>query len=313
MADQQTCAVHQNTPAAYRCDGCHRGLCDDCVQMSHRLILCPHCGEMAIPVATGQAVSTTEVRRHRAVARPYSLAEAFLYPLRGQGSGVFWSYVVLLAIFATLPLVIPFSGCILLLPELLIALMVPRLLFTIVRATAEGDNELPEWPEFDFWARLVDALAYALIILIAWIPTVALVSFSNCGGFGLLERMAGMPAPEGPSCWPPLILGFFLSMALWIPTLGAQAVYDSFWLLPRVDLHLRALLAAPAEAAVISVLLAGLLLLGYGVATAFNVIIPIIGVPIGTALGVYTTFTGSHLVGVYFRRHSEKLERLYLG
>ncbi len=311
MADQHTCSVHHDRPATYRCDGCGRTLCDDCVRMSHRLILCSQCGEMAIPLATGRITTSTQVRRTAAVARPYSLGEALLYPMRGQGSGVFWSYVVLLTIFSVLPLLIPFSGCILLIPELIIALLVPRLLFTIVRATAEGDDELPDWPEFDFWARIADALAYALIILIAWLPTVALVTFSDCAGLGLFT-LPGAAAPEGPSCWPPLILGFFLSVMLWIPTFGAPSVYDSFWLLPRVDLHVRALFAAPIEAAIIAVLLAGLLLLGYGVSFAFN-IIPGVGVAIGTALSVYATFTGAHLVGVYFRRHSRKLEELYLG
>lgn len=311
MAEPQNCAVHPDRVATYRCDGCHRALCDDCVQMSHRLILCKVCGEMAIPVATGRATSTTAVKRTRAMKGRYTLFEAFLYPVRGNGAWVFWTYVGLLTAFALLPGLFPLFGCLLVVPSLLVALMVPRLLFTIVRASADGDNELPEWPDFDFWERLVDALAYALIILIAWIPTLVLVSVSDCSGLGLLTAAAGAE-PQGPSCWGPLVLGFFLSAALWIPTFGAPSVYDSFWLLPRVDLHVRALLVAPAEAAIFALLLGGLLVVGFGLGTFFHVI-PFVGVAAGTAISVYATFTGAHLVGVYFRRHAEKLEKLYIG
>ena len=93
-----TCAVHHPRPAVYRCDGCARGLCEECVEHGHRLILCTHCGELAVPVATGRPVSTVEARRQRRVVRVYTLGEAFLYPFRGTGAWVFWTYVVLLVV-----------------------------------------------------------------------------------------------------------------------------------------------------------------------------------------------------------------------
>lgn len=311
MAEQHTCAVHHDRPATYRCDGCGKTLCGDCVQMSHRLILCSQCGELAIPLATGRVTTSTEARRKQAIERPYSLAQAFLYPVRGEGSGVFWSYVALMVIFAIPPLLIPLTGCLLLIPEILIALLIPRLLFTIVRETADGDDELPDWPEFDFWARLGDAMTFVAIIVVSCLPAWALFSLTDCAGFGLLT-IPGEPVPQGPSCWPPLIFGFFLSVLLWIPIFGAPSVFDSLWLLPRLDLHARALLVAPIEAGFISLLLASLLVLGYFLAFGFASI-PLIGGAVAVGLLVYTLFTGAHLVGVYFRRHNQRLERLYLG
>ena len=308
MPEPPTCVNHPDRVATYRCDGCHRTLCDDCVQMSHRLILCSVCGEMAIPLATGQATSTTAVRRTRAMEGPYSLLDALLYPLRGRGSGVFWSYVALLVIFSALGAV-PVIGCFILIPALIVALMVPRLLFTIVRATADGDNELPEWPEFDFWERLIDALAYVAIVFISWLPAVALIGGSHCTGPNIF--LASELAPELPSCWGPLFVSFFLSAALWIPTFGAPAVFDSFWLVPRVDLHVRALLVAPGEVALLALFMGGLTLAAYLLESAIH-IIPVVGAAAGTAISVYATFTGAHLVGVYFRRNAERLERLYV-
>ena len=307
MAEPQTCAVHPDRAATYRCDGCHRALCDDCVQMSHRLILCVVCGEMAIPLATGRATSSRAVRKTRAMEGPYSLLDALLYPLRGHGSGVFWGYVALLVIFSALGTV-PVIGCFIAVPILIVGLMVPRLLFTIVRATADGDNELPEWPELDFWERLVDALAFGVMWVISWLPAVALVFFSGCGA--RLVQEGGWGA-AGPSCWIPVVVGVLLSKALWIATFGAPAVFDSFWLLPRVDLHVRALFVAPGEAAVIALFLGGLSLLSFGLGRGFD-LVPVVGAVTGTALSVYTTFTGAHLVGLYFRRNAERLERLYL-
>lgn len=306
------CSVHPDRPASFRCDGCGQALCDACVKPGHRLILCALCGELAVPLEGGSASAAaaprtaTAYRRARARNAPYSLGEALLYPFRGKGSAVFWSYVGLLVFFAFLPVVLPVIGCIVLAPALFVAIMVPRLLFTIVRTTAEGDDELPEWPDWDFFARLADCLAMFVMTLIAMIPLFVLVYLSGCGNADALA------AGTAPSCWPALAGGFLFGVALWMPTLGATAVFESFWLLPRVDLHLRALLVAPAEALIMTLLLVGVL-----IASTFlryvTLSIPLVGVAASIAIGVYGLFTGAHLVGVYFRRHYDRLERLYVG
>jgi len=307
MTEPQTpCAVHPTRPAAFRCDGCQRTLCDDCIQMSHRLILCAHCGEMAVPIATGRPVSSTAHRKTRAQTAHYTLVDAFLYPFRGTGGGVFWSYLALLVVINVVSAFVPFAGCFLGVISLLILLLVPRLLFTIVRSTADGDNELPEWPELEVWERVVDALAYCVIIVLCVLPTVALVWVTGCS----LVTVDG--APGGPSCIPVLALGALVGLALWIPSFGAPAVYDSFWLIPRVDLHARALAVAPVEAGLLAGALAALVVVSYFLRFALGQL-PLVGSIAVTFLMVYTWFTGAHLVGVYFRRHADELERLYIG
>lgn len=306
-----TCAAHPTRPATHRCDGCGTLLCEaECVEPSHRLLLCRLCGELAVPLggpsgATGPA-TTSELRRGRARTAPYGLAQAFLYPFRGKGGGVFWVYFVLVSIFTVIPLYVPFSGCFLFIPSVVVGLLVPRLLFTVVRTTAEGENELPDWPDFDFWARLGDALAMAAIVVVAAVPGIALFVVSDCNVLSLLGEAAGR------SCWPPLIAALFLGVAIWIPTLGATSVFDSFWLLPRLDLHVRALLVNPAEALVMTVVLAILLVGSYFLRFAV-LIVPAVGAVLSVFIGIYATFTGAHLVGVYFRRHLDRLERLYVG
>jgi hypothetical protein len=36
----QTCVVHPETAATFRCDGCGRLLCSACVEQGHRLLFC---------------------------------------------------------------------------------------------------------------------------------------------------------------------------------------------------------------------------------------------------------------------------------
>lgn len=302
-----TCAVHTARPATYRCDGCRRLLCDGCIKPSHRLILCGVCGELALPVGGGPPKTSTALRRSGARATSYSLAAAFAYPFRGTGAGVFWVYFLLLAIFNVVPLFLPITGCFLWLPSMIVALLVPRLLFTIVRTSAEGETELPDWPEFELWARLGDALAMALIVVVAAVPGVILFTVSGCDVLTLVG------AGEGRSCWPPLVLSFLFGVALWIPTLGATSVFESFWLLPRLDLHARALFAAPVEALMMTVVLALLLAGSWALRFAAAIAIPGVGAVLAVFVSVYAAFTGAHLVGLYFRRHYDKLERLYVG
>jgi hypothetical protein len=286
-------------------------LCEECVKASHRLFLCGTCGEMAIPLVAPQGAraprTTTEARRVGARTAEYSLGEAFLYPFRGTGAMVFWVYFVLLVIFDVLPAFIPGFGCAVWLPSIIVGLLVPRLLFTIVRTTAEGENELPDWPEFDFWERLADAFWMAVILVVVALPGIVILELSGC------DMLTLVGVGDGRSCWPPLILAFFVGMALWIPTLGAYSVFDSFWLIPRIDLHLRAHLTAVVEGLTITFLLAGLFLVSWSLRFAFSFAVPYVGLVLAVFIGIYTFFTGAHLVGVFFRRHFDALERLYIG
>jgi hypothetical protein len=302
-----TCAVHATRAASYRCDGCHRLLCESCIKPSHRLILCGVCGEMAVPLAGGAPRTSTQLRRTGARTASYSLVDAFAYPFRGTGAGVFWVYFGLLAIFNVVPIFFPLAGCFLWIPSIVVALLVPRLLFTIVRTSAEGENELPDWPDFDVWARLADALGMLLIVVVAAIPGVAVFWVSGC------DVLTFFGGGEGRSCWPPLVLAFLFGVAIWIPTLGATSVFESFWLLPRIDLHLRALLAAPAEALLMTIVLAVLLVGSWALRFFAAAAIPGVGTVLAVFVGVYAGFMGAHLVGVYFRRHYDRLETLYVG
>lgn len=147
----------------------------------------------------------------------------------------------------------------------------------------------------------------AAIVVVSALPGILLFAVSGCD---VLTLVGGA---EGRSCWPPLVLSFLFGVAVWIPTLGATSVFDSFWLLPRLDLHARALLAAPAEALLMTVVLAVLLAGSWALRFAAVIAVPWIGTLLAVFISIYAAFTGAHLVGVYFRRHYERLETLYVG
>lgn len=302
-----TCAIHTARPATHRCDGCRRLLCQGCVKPSHRLLLCAACGEMAVPLSGAAPRTSTELRRTSARNASYSLGQAFLYPFRGTGAMVFWVYFVLLVVFDVLPTLVPTLGCAFFIPSIVVALLVPRLLFTIVRTTAEGEDELPDWPDFDFWERLGDAFWMLVIVAVSVIPGVVILELSGC------DMLTLVGAGDGRSCWPPLVLAFLVGVAIWLPTLGSFAVFESFWLVPRIDLHLRAHLTGIAESLVITILLATLLVTSWGLRFALTFAVPYLGAVLAVFVGIYALFTGAHLVGVYFRRHYDALERLYVG
>ncbi|MEJ2085409.1 MAG: B-box zinc finger protein, partial [Acidobacteriota bacterium] len=92
-ADAHTCERHPETTASFQCDGCGKYLCSECAEEGHRLFFCALCGERALPLEAEAPATTPEHKRVGKRDAPYSLQEALLYPFRGLGGYVYWSYV----------------------------------------------------------------------------------------------------------------------------------------------------------------------------------------------------------------------------
>ena len=91
---QVVCAAHPNVAARFQCDGCGKLLCDQCIEESHRLLLCRLCGERALPLHAGAPATAQERQqstRAAAVAAggAYGIGSALLYPFRGSGLFLF--------------------------------------------------------------------------------------------------------------------------------------------------------------------------------------------------------------------------------
>src|SRR3972149_4017283 len=88
------CGNHVSNEAAFRCDGCGRLLCAECVTEGHRLLFCKLCGERALPLEAEAPATVPERQRAAKIEAPYSLADALRYPFRGLGLYVYLGYIV---------------------------------------------------------------------------------------------------------------------------------------------------------------------------------------------------------------------------
>jgi len=319
---ETTCSVHPAAPAAYRCDGCGRLLCEECVEVGHRLLFCRHCGERALPLESSGPATSADLRRQRVHESAYTLTDAPAYPFRGLGLHMLLGYLVIrgapplvtLFGFRGMGCIGIFAGIVAVIARILfgvsVFLLLPGLLFEIIRTTAQGENELPDWPDLsDAWARVGEVLGMFAIGIACTIPILMFMWAFGCTIYDLL----GIGGGRGGLCVMAFVLGTPLAIALWVPIVGAVGTFQSWWLAPRLDLHLRALRMLGVEAAKTIGLVAGVLILGKVVEMFAATTEPLIGAAIGDTMSLYALFVGAHLVGVLFRRHARELEALYIG
>jgi hypothetical protein len=299
------CTTHTQNAARFECDGCHKLLCDDCVEESHRLLLCRHCGERALPL-DADAPATTQERRQRALpagAEKYGIGAALLYPFRGSGlmlfiaavlSGGFVSFVRRFG-FGCFPYIL-WVGWL----SLLVGIQ-----FKIVISTVRWENELPDWPEyFSFGERIVELLTWVVIALLNYGPVVAYVVAFGREGLLTDRPQAGFWIGAAAALW--------LGTALSVMALGSAAVHWRRSAL-RIDQHLRGLFAAGGDAVKtvnVSFVLLGVFLV---VRAALGAQVPMIGTTLAGIVGLYWMFLAPHLVGLLFRTRRNELHQIYEG
>lgn len=306
-----SCAAHPGARAVFACDSCARLLCPECVQEGHRLLFCRHCGERALPLDRREAATTTGRRKQtaRRTAAGYSWGSALFYPLRGYGSFAFWGYLVASAVLLVIDHLLVFGGLITLLPGFLLGLVLAQFLFAIAYSTAKGENELPDWPDFDFWTALGRVILAFVVGLFSLLPAMALLAATDCTPSSILLGGGSLA-----SCTLALAVGLFVGVGLWLLAFGATAVFDTPWLFFRADLHFKAALVAPADLFVATLLNGGLMALSpvLFVVVGTMVPVPILNSLMAQAVSLYALFLSAHFAGVYFRRNLDELERVYL-
>lgn len=301
------CPRHPNRSTKFVCDGCGEALCEECVEEGHRLLFCPLCGERALPMASDGPATSAALASERKRFAAYGLSDALGYVFRGHGSYVFWSFpalVAALAIVGMLPLLGVLSGCIQIFFGFVVLVILPGALFAVVRESARGEVELPDWPEFSqFGARLGEIFEFVLVGLVAAIPGAILMRASGCSDLG-----------AGPSpCWLVLALSWLAATLLWVPAFGSVAVYRDFLLTFRLDLHLRAVRHAARDFGRVVAFSMGLVLIGQTVALLLLAAVPVVGLAVSAVVGLYTWFTIAHLVGWWFRRNARQFSIIYRG
>ena len=295
----EMCVQHPDVAALFRCDGCGKVLCGDCVRKGHALLFCGLCGERALPLQEGQPATVKQARRHEAVTKPYSFGDAMAYPFRGSGRLMFIVAVVSMMLVQIL-LTFGMGMWRYLFAAGFWSLMI-GLQFSIVRTTAEGDNELPEWPDYsDFGERLADILTYLGIVLLQFGPA----------ALYLFLRMESLVAGEpGLLFWAVFAFLAWLGAALATMAYGAAGRFNRPSIL-RLDLHTRGFVTGGADAVTAANLTFGLGAGFFVLRLAFSEI-PILGAILSGIVGAYWFFTSAHIAGVLFRRHIFALEKMY--
>ncbi len=293
------CAAHPEREAAFHCEGCDRALCAECVEEGHRLWFCRHCRERALPFGGGAATTPASRAREIRLARPFSIVGALGYVLRGGGYTLA-GYVL----FLTVSDLIPGFGA--LLPPLLITLILPGFLLEIVRTSADGDDDMPEWPDpTEFTARVTDWLQSIAVVLTALLPAWVARRIAGCDVESFLVADPGR-------CALATGIGILLGFAIALFGFGAVGTWQSGWLALRLDLHVEALLVGTRGQALLVMLPIALLLAAAGVIARLAAGVPLLGTALIHAAVGYALFTTAHLAGALFRVHRERLERIYL-
>ncbi|MCH9651018.1 MAG: B-box zinc finger protein [Deltaproteobacteria bacterium] len=300
------CSEHPDAKAPFRCESCQRLLCDACIDEGHALQLCSHCGERALPVSGAPPTSLREQRKQQVLDRPYSLKEAFLYPFRGLGAYVFVAallsfglanFVLMYSIFFILTLVF----------YIFFLAFMASFQFKIVRTSADGDDELPDWPDFsDLWERLSDLLAVVAIWLLRYSLVFVLVL-----AVGLERLLEVAMRPHQIWFWAALAICLWLGSALSVMAKGAAGTYDRIDLI-QLHLHYKGFRGAGADAVTTTNLVFGVEALLLILSAVLSQGIPVLGSLIAGVLSVYWFLTGPHLIGVLFRRHRRLMDDLYI-
>ncbi|HVS62266.1 MAG TPA: B-box zinc finger protein [Thermoanaerobaculia bacterium] len=300
------CTSHPLRPARFRCDGCERLLCDECIREGHRLLICALCGERALSLAAEGPASVKELRavRQDRANVSYGWPELLRYCFRGDGVWIFGFTIAIFGVFQFLLLAaIAAPPAQKLLPIALSALcmvlilwIVPPQLVRIVRTTFRGRNELPEWaPAHEISERSREIVALLLAVLVGLAPSALLLRVLGCS-----------PSLEEPALLCQLVVLATLPLMVALSCVGfaAFAEFDSRWLVLRIDLHLRFLAAARRDASTT----VGAIILGMVLALLVGALLG--SVPLMVVIP-YVLFTAAHSIGTLFRRHRALVDGLY--
>lgn len=294
--------------AWYRCEGCGRFLCDDCVDVLSRLSVCRLCGELARPLeaqaggtASGAPSGGVLAPAGRSASAP-DLAELLRYPLRGRQGIALAACTVLLAAPVAAEIVLPAVTCLLLVPRFLLALLLPGILSDVARASADGLPGLPEWPRYP-GGRTGEIVRFVLVAFLALLPAGMLLSWTGCAEAAVAEWELS------PACNLLLLAGLWLGALLWVPLFGASILRGSIGAALDVPAHARIFRRHGRELLATGSLAAAPLILAAVARTVSP--IPALGGVLEVAFALYGAVLGAHLVGRYLFEHRDELEALY--
>lgn len=282
----------------FTCRNCGRGLSAS-KDAAGRIAECPECGEpLVIPDFQADDDEPDEASDADVPVRPClsaaptfvsSIPAAFSYPFRGNGKGVLLGGMVFFLCIHILRIV-PLVGVI-------VGLMGTGYLCAfamhIVRSSAGGEDDPPDWPECTNWEE--DLLAPVLQLVgaaaVSFLP-LAIYVFSGAGrGDWHTDAIA----------WTLLTVGcLYLPMALLTVSL-----FGTFRVLNPVT-ALAAISRVPGDYGIATALLA-LAVVVSSAASAAAAAVPFAGAIVKTFSGLYFIMVEMRLIGVLYHTNRERL------
>lgn len=300
------CQQHPDAEARYRCEGCGRLLCDDCVDVLRRLAVCRPCGDLARPLESSGGAPVApgaSAFAGRTAAAP-GVADVLRFPLRGRLGKVLAAFTLLLAAPVAVEILVPPTSCLLFVVRLLLALLLPGLLADVTRASAEGLPDLPEWPRYP-GGRSGELVRFVAVGLLALLPAAFLLGSTGCAETAALEGR--MPA----ACHLLVLAGLWVGAVLWLPLHGVSILRASLAAVFDLPAHARVLRRhAPELATAGSLCVAPLVL---AVAARSLSPVPVLAAVLEVPLVLYGAVLGAHLAGRFLLEHREELETLDSG
>lgn len=301
----ETCVQHPDVPALYRCDGCEKLLCTDCIEESHALLLCRLCGERALPLQADRPASVKELARERQLTVPYSLKDALFYPFRGTGLWLFLSVLFSMLVIWILQILV-FTGCVAGVLNAVLWLMIFGLQFKIVRSTSDGDNELPDWPDFTDFGALIQDFFTSLVVYIFVVAAVAYYFTSS-----VVESAGGVFEPRF-DFWFGFTAVLWLGVGFAVMAFGAAGAYTRIRVF-YLHRHVQGFIAAGADAVHVTNLVFAVGAAGLVIPPILEGTVPFLGPALSSVVVTYTVFVLPHLSGLVFRRHNKRMDQLYFS
>jgi len=291
------CRFHPRSLAQHLCPQCNRFFCDLCVAARHEghrtAHFCRPCGVKCQPVRS------TPTRPHRqAFAR--LLTSAFAYPLRGSGWMLILGGTSLLVLVDLALSFAGFAGILGLLAMLILSLFGGGYIFSylksVILTSAQGSDEMPDWPDFNDWGTDVILPFFQCLGLLTFCfgPTLGLLVYAGLQGNSQLAIGAIGLGLLGVGYFPMAMLG--VSMFDGLVGLSPAVVA------PSIVIVLGHYVVATAVLVTISTAGAALVVL-----MEWLVPVPVVSGLLGYPVFFYAIVVESRILGVLYRTNEPRL------
>ena len=298
------CKYHPRNPTHFFCPKCHGSFCEMCVNL--RLVggvsktFCRTCSTECTPVEI-EEVSPDDAPFGKQVIG------AFKYPFKGDGIILICSGTILLLLVDGMRWISHFAILYGLIAVTILTVFgtgyLTAFLRGVITSTANGEDEMPEWPEIqDFGSDIVvPFFQFIGTVLFCYLPTIALTIYAVKIS---IQGDAGDTSWLGPATLATMLFGcaYFPMAFTAVAMTDTVIAVNPLVVIPSIMKVLRPYLLAVA-------VLAAILLVRWLLQRLLELIIPIPVLPtiITSPIGLYLLVVEMRILGLLYRNNKDEL------